>query len=209
MENYKVSFGKYKNQSIHIMIKDRSYCKWVLKEIKNQPVLIDYIKNYKKYCKEIEDRKRLAIVETKNKMSGFNLMKLPNEILRKIFLMSNSQFYTDMVIKINLNCENQLAKRLNNGSCKCCGHFSNRDGFRYCYDCNFKTSSHYRIKMENKNRERTTELYERKKSKQLYKLPLKYFELCVIPSLKKIETECNKSIDEVLNATARTIYRTN
>ena len=206
MENYKLSFGKYKNQSIHVMVKDKSYCKWVLKEIKNQPELIDYIKNYKKYCEEIEDSKRLVIVETKKKMSGFNLMKLPNEILRKIFLMSNSQFYTDMVIKINLKYENQLAKRLNNGSCKCCGNFTNNHAgnlYKYCYDCKFKTSESYRVKMEKKNRERAIKFNNDSSVREINQLPLKYFEAVVIPSLRKIETRTGrkKTIAGVIHAT--------
>lgn len=197
MENYKLSFGKYKNQSIHVMVKDKSYCKWVLKEIKNKPELIDYIKNYKKYCNEIKDGKRLALVETKKKMSGFNLMKLPNDILRKIFLMSNSQFYTDMVIKINLKYENQLAKRLNNGTCKCCGCSDNKDGFQYCYSCNITLSKANRERLTAKNRERAIKYNNDSRGRDLNRFNLNYFESCVIPSLKKVDTECKKSIREV------------
>ncbi len=206
MENYRVSFGKYKNKSIHVMVKDKSYCKWVLKEIKNQPELIDYIKNYKIYCKSIEDRKRLKIIETKKKMSGFKLMDLPSELLRKIFLMSNSQFYTDMVIKINLKYENLLHKRLNNSSCKACGNFTNNHAgklYKYCYTCRFEMEDSCRIKLEKKNHERAIKFNNDSRVREINRLPFKYFENVVIPSLRKIETRTGRKrpIDYVIHAT--------
>lgn len=201
MENYKINFGKYENKSIHVMVKDKSYCKWFLKNVKNRDELKDYIINYKKYCKLIEDDKRNKQIQIKNKMNGFNLLQLPNEILRKIFLMSNSQFYTDLVIKINLKYENRLNKSLHDGFCKCCGTFDVKNGFQYCYSCNMEIPRKTRDKLTNKRREKTIEYNQNQKLQELNDFPLKYFERCVIPSLKKVETDCKKTISQVKNAT--------
>jgi len=201
MENYKISFGKYATKSVHLMVKDKSYCEWFLKNVKNHNELKDYIINYKKYCKQIEKNKIIKLNEIKEKMNGFNFFELPNELLRKIFFMSKQMHYNDMLIKINLKYEKQLHDRLYcSNECLSCGNRTQYN-YKYCYSCNKETIKSVRDKNTKKRIKYLTNQNDTKKQRELNALPLKYFESCVIPSLKKIDTECKKTILQVMNAT--------
>ena len=191
MENYKISFGKYAGKSVHVMVKDKSYCKWFLKEIKNRDELKDYIINYKKYCKQIENNKIIKLNENKVKMNGFNFFKLPNDLLRKIFFMSNQMHYNDMLIKINLKYEKQLQDKLYScNDCLCCGRRTQYD-YKYCYECNKEMSKQLRDKRTKRRIKYLTEQNESQNKRELIKNNLKWWFTQVIPKLKKVETECN------------------
>jgi hypothetical protein len=194
MENYKISFGKYETKSVHVMVKDKTYCKWFLKEVKNRDELKDYIINYKKYCKQIEQNKIIKLNENKIKMVGFNFFKLPNDILRKIFFMSKQMQYNDMLIKINLKYEKQLQDKLYScNDCLCCGRRTKND-YKYCYECNMEMSKQLRDKRTKRRIKYLTEQNESQNKRELIKNNLKWWFTQVIPKLKKVETECNKPL---------------
>lgn len=197
MENYKISFGKYENKSVHVMVKDKSYCKWFLKNVKNRDELKDYIINYRKYCKQIEKNKIIKLNENKIKMNGFNFFKLPNDLLRKIFFMSKQMQYNDMLIKINLKYEKQLQDKLYSfNECLCCGHRTKND-YKYCYECNMEMSRKLRDKRTKRRIERITDMNNEKKQKEIVKNNLKWWFTQVIPKLKKVETECKTPLHVV------------
>ena len=133
MEKYKITIGKYKNKSIHDIIKDKSYCKWIKKNNINEE-LINYIDNYKKYCYEIKQKKLNKLKEIKNQT--FPFFKLPIELQRKIFFMKRKGENMDFIIKLNLKKEKYIARRVNiDIFCRACGRVDKKSGFMYCYDC--------------------------------------------------------------------------
>lgn len=197
MENYKISFGKYENKSIHLMVKDKSYCKWFLKNVKNRDELKDYIINYKKYCKQIEENKIIKLKEIKNKMNGFDFFGLPYQVFNKIIFMSKQMEYNDTLIKINLNYEKKLQDKLyNSNECLCCGHRTQYD-YKYCYSCNKEMLISLRNKETKKRIKYLTKQNDEQKKRQLIKNNLKWWFTQVIPKLKKVETECKSPLHAV------------
>ena len=197
MENYKISFGKYKNQAVSVMKKDKSYCRWFIKSVNNQPELKDYIINYDKYIIEIENNKKNKLKEIEIKMNGFTFFDLPNDILRKIFFMSKAMEYTEKIISINLKCEKSFYDGLyNSNRCLCCG-IRTKNNYRYCYDCNMEQSRTLR----DKRTKRRIELRKKKNQKLLQEklndFNKKWFYTQVIPKLRKIKAECNKPLSVV------------
>ena len=71
-----ITFGKYKNKNASLLIEDKSYCKWLLKQ--------DNLRiKYKKDFELIENDK---LFEIKNKkISDINFWDLPSDIRIYIF----------------------------------------------------------------------------------------------------------------------------
>lgn len=187
MENYKVDFGKYSGKSIHLLVKDKKYCKWIMKNVNGKEILKDYIINYVKYSKEIENNKIIKSNEVKEKMDGFNFFKLPSDVLRKIFFMKSNMEYTDNIISINLECEKLLHQSLLNY--KCCSACNKRTNgeYKFCYNCNDRYTEKQRIKKQLNNQKKKIQIYDDKKTRRKLDYSKKWFSQYVIPKLNKIK----------------------